>query len=81
MMRKGGLSAICPGIKIARSGFERLTGTRTGMANILDGCAAKIQRKRKCTTHFAKKMTKYAVKHIFRAFSERFSERLGEIYP
>lgn len=42
MIRKGGLSAICSGIKLARSGFEHLTGTRAGMANILDYSTANV---------------------------------------
>jgi hypothetical protein len=69
------------GQKISPKRFERITDAQAAMTDIVVTSAAKIQRKRKCTTCFARKMSKHAVKHIFRAFSERFSERLGEIYP
>lgn len=44
MIRKGSLSAICSGKKLARSNFERITDAQAAMTHIDDYSAAKIRR-------------------------------------
>jgi hypothetical protein len=51
------------GQKISPKRFERITDAQAAMTDIVVTSAAKIQRKRKCTTCFARKMSKHAVKH------------------